>query len=66
VICGASALEWELKRRLIAAGVAGWLLALLVDRLAPVKRYVLDGPAFVGCIAGTFIVTAFYIWAYFR
>ena len=57
----------RLKKKLIAAGVAVWVLALLVDRLEPGTRDVLDGGvAFTGCLAGTFIVTVFYIWAYFR
>jgi len=60
-------LPGRLKKELIAAGVAVWLLALLVDRLAPGTRSVLDGGlAFTGCFAGVFIVMAFYIWAYFR
>jgi hypothetical protein len=60
-------LPGSLKKKLIAAGVAVWLLALLADRLAPGTRYVLDGGlAVTGCFAGIFIVTVFYIWAYFR
>jgi hypothetical protein len=60
-------LPGSLKKKLIAAGVAVWLLALLVDRLEPGTRDVLDGGlAFTGCLAGTFIVTVFYIWAYLR
>jgi len=57
----------SLKKKVLAAGAAAWLLALLVDRLAPGARDVLDGSlAVIGCFAGIFIVTVFYIWAYFR
>ena len=57
-------LTWK---KLVAAGVIGWLLALLVDRLDPGTRYVLDGGVvFVGCLAGIFMVMAFYVWAMFQ
>jgi hypothetical protein len=48
-------------------GVALWLLALLVDRVTPGTRDVLDGSlAVTGSFAGIFIVAVFFIWAYSR
>ena len=55
------------KKTLIATGVAVWLLALLVDRVAPGTRDVVDGGlALTGGFAAIFIVAVLYIWAHFR
>jgi hypothetical protein len=53
------------KKLVVAAGVALWLVALLVDRVAPGTRDVLDGSlAVTGSLAGIFIVGVFYIRAH--
>jgi hypothetical protein len=64
-------ITWEAKVTMWAAagaaGVAVWLIVLLVDRLDTGSRHVLDGGlAIVGCFAAIFIVAALYIRATLR
>jgi hypothetical protein len=52
------------KKLVVAVGVAVWLVALLVDRVAPGTRDVLNKSlAVTGSLAGIFIVAVFYISA---